>query len=121
MSHSIIIAQLFVKLSLLLLGMVCLSLPVGASPLRVSAALSSACARQGILASAWAAQARCGALTRSVPSPAAKVVLNLLSRRYSISYAEINAPQDARPRTMLWGQTLDYIVYWRPPQANISK
>lgn len=101
-------------------GMVCLSLPVGASPRRISAVLESACARQGALAGAWAAQARCGALTRSVPSPAAKIALNLLSRRYSVSYAEINAPQDARPRTMLWGHALDHVVYWRPPQANIS-
>ncbi|KAI5637392.1 hypothetical protein NE865_09823 [Phthorimaea operculella] len=101
-------------------GMVCLSLPVGATPRRIASVIEQSCARQGALATAWAAQARCGALTRAVPSPFARLTLNLLSRRYAVSYAEIHAPVDARQRTTLWGQTVDYVVYWRPPQANIS-
>ncbi|XP_046962959.1 uncharacterized protein LOC124532230 [Vanessa cardui] len=101
-------------------GMICLSLPVGATPRRIAAVVQEACERQGTLAAAWAAQARCGALTRSVPSPIARLTMNVLSRKYAVSYAEINTPADTRQRTTLWGQTVDFVVYWRPPQANIS-
>ncbi|XP_050343594.1 uncharacterized protein LOC126769097 isoform X2 [Nymphalis io] len=101
-------------------GMVCLSLPVGATPRRIAAVVQEACKRQGTLAAAWAAQARCGALTRSVPSPLARLTMNVLSRKYAVSYAEINTQADTRQRTTLWGQTVDFVVYWRPPQANIS-
>ncbi|KAL4708318.1 hypothetical protein ACJJTC_007724 [Scirpophaga incertulas] len=101
-------------------GMVCVPLPLGASPRRTARAVSGACARQRALAGAWAAQARCGALTRAVPSPLARLALNVLSRRYAVSYAEITAPPDATTRDTLWGQTVDAVIYWRPPQANIS-
>lgn len=102
-------------------GMICLSLPVGATPRRIAAVVQDACSRQGALWGAWAAQARFGALTRALPSPIARLTLNLLSRKYAVSYAEINSPADARPRTTLWGHTVDAVMYWRPPQANISK
>ncbi|XP_022118554.2 uncharacterized protein LOC110995611 isoform X1 [Pieris rapae] len=101
-------------------GMVCLSIPVGSTPRRIASVVDEACSRQVALAGAWAAQARCGALTRSVPSPLARLTLNALSRRYAVSYAEINAPTDAQRRKTLWGQEVDGVVYWRPPQANIS-
>lgn len=101
--------------------MVCLALPVGGTPRRIASVVEQACSRQRALAAAWAAQARCGALTRALPSPIARLSLNLLSRRYAVSYAEINSAVDAKPRTTLWGQTVDFVVYWRPPQANISE
>ncbi|KAF9800487.1 hypothetical protein SFRURICE_013039 [Spodoptera frugiperda] len=101
-------------------GMVCLSLTPGASPRRVSAVVRRACERQRALAAGWAAQARFGALTRAIPSPVARLILNLVSRRYALSYAEIDAPPHTPPRQTLWGQEVDAVVYWRPPQANIS-
>ncbi|VVC87204.1 unnamed protein product [Leptidea sinapis] len=101
-------------------GMVCLSLPVGGSPRRMAAVVEHACSRQVALAGAWAAQSRYGALTRSVPSPLVRLTLNALSRRYAVSYAEINTPMDARERNTLWGQPVDNVLYWRPPQANVS-
>lgn len=107
-------------LALLSTGMVCLALPVGATPRRIAAVVEEACKRQGPLAAAWAAQARCGALTRSVPSPLARLTMNALSRKFAVSYAEINAPMDTSERATMWGKAIDYVVYWRPPQANIS-
>ncbi|XP_039749563.1 uncharacterized protein LOC120626223 isoform X2 [Pararge aegeria] len=101
-------------------GMVCLSLPVGATPRRIAAVVDEACKRQGLLAAGWAAQARCGALTRSVPSPLARLTMNVLSRKFAVSYAEINAPLDTAERTTMWDKSIDYVIYWRPPQANIS-
>lgn len=101
-------------------GMICLALPVGATPRRIAAVVESACARQGALWGTWAAQARCGALTRALPSPLARLTLNLLSRRYAVSYAEINVPADSPQRSTLWGHVIDSVMYWRPPQANIS-
>lgn len=101
--------------------MICLALPVGATPRRIASVVEQACSRQGALAGVWAAQARCGALTRAVPSPFARLTLNVLSRRYAVSYAEIDAPSESRKRATVWGQTIDAVVYWRPPQANISK
>ncbi|KAG7307927.1 hypothetical protein JYU34_006543 [Plutella xylostella] len=50
-------------------GMVCLTLPVGASPRRIAAVVQSACQRQGALAAAWTAQARYGTLTEQFPRP----------------------------------------------------
>lgn len=101
--------------------MVCLSLTLGASPRRVCAAVERACERQRALAAGWAAQARCGALTRALPSPLARLMLNVVSRRYALSYAEIDAPLHAPARQTLWGHEVDAVVYWRPPQANISE
>ncbi|XP_041971276.1 uncharacterized protein LOC121727468 [Aricia agestis] len=101
-------------------GMVCLSLPIGASPRRIAAVIDEACKRQKGLAALWAAQTNCGALTRSVPSPFARLTLNMLSRRYAVSYAEINAPINGERKTTLWRQTVEDVLYWRPPQANIS-
>ncbi|KAJ8733425.1 hypothetical protein PYW08_001723 [Mythimna loreyi] len=101
-------------------GMICLALSPGASPRRVCAAVSRACERQRALAAGWAAQAKCGALTRALPSPLARLVLNVLSRRYALSYAEIDSPPHAPPRKTVWGHDVDAVIYWRPPQANIS-
>ncbi|CAH2071576.1 unnamed protein product, partial [Iphiclides podalirius] len=101
-------------------GMVCLTLPIGGTPRRIASVISEACQCQKALSGAWALQTRYGALTRSVPSPLARLTLNLLSRRYAVSYAEINAPPEAKARTTLWKQTVDQVIYWRPPQANIS-
>ncbi|XP_075971509.1 uncharacterized protein LOC142973562 [Anticarsia gemmatalis] len=101
-------------------GMVCLRLGLGASPRRVAASVQRACARQRALAAGAAAQARAGAVSRALPSTLLRVALNVLSRRYALSYAEIDAPPVARPRRALWGQDVDAVVYWRPSQANIS-
>ncbi|CAH0729257.1 unnamed protein product, partial [Brenthis ino] len=101
-------------------GMICLALPVGASPRRISAVVYEACTRQNTLAAAWAAQTRSGALTKSIPAPLAKITMNILSRKYAVSYAEINSPVNTTQRSTLWGKTVDHIIYWRPPQANIS-
>ncbi|CAB3236836.1 unnamed protein product [Arctia plantaginis] len=101
-------------------GMICLPLVLGASPRHVSACVAGACSRQAALAGGAAAQARCGAVTRALPSPLLRLALNVLSRRYALSYAEIGAPPGERARRVLWGHRVDALVYWRPSQANIS-
>lgn len=101
-------------------GMVCLSLGLGASPRRVAEGVAAACKRQTALAAVAHTQARCGAASRALPSALLRLILNLLSRRYALSYAEIGAPARERARHALWGDTVDAVIYWRPSQANIS-
>lgn len=109
------------KIKMLCAGMICVPLVLGASPRHVSACVAGACGRQAALAGGAAAQARYGAVTRALPSPLLRLALNVLSRRYALSYAEIAAPPGEPPRRALWGHRVDAIVYWRPSQANISE
>lgn len=106
-------------------AMVCLSLSTstasGADSVRtVQASIRRALLRQASLAALSAAQTRWGLLTRALPSPAARLLLNMLSRRFAVSYAEVRAPAEAGTRRTAWGDELLDIVYWRPPQANVS-
>lgn len=56
------------------------------------------------------------------PAILARIILNVLSRRYAVSITQVDATSNEKKRRrMLWGQEVESIMYWRPPQANISK
>lgn len=56
------------------------------------------------------------------PAILARIILNVLSRRYAVSITQVDATSNEKKRRrMLWGQEVESIMYWRPPQANISE
>nr|CAD7461595.1 unnamed protein product [Timema tahoe] len=72
------------------------------------------------LASQWHIDG--GLLTKLMPSLLARLLLNHLSRRYAVMLTEV-APhsRDELRRNLVWGQEIENIMYWRPPQANICE
>nr|CAD7433231.1 unnamed protein product [Timema monikensis] len=72
------------------------------------------------LASQWHIDG--GLLTKLMPSLLARLLLNHLTRRYAVMLTEV-APQsrDELRRNLVWGQEIESIMYWRPPQANICE
>ncbi|XP_046660830.1 uncharacterized protein LOC124354430 isoform X1 [Homalodisca vitripennis] len=60
-------------------------------------------------------------IPRILPSVLARIVLNMLSRRYAVTITQVDGSyQEKKRRRLLWGQEVESIMYWRPPQANIS-
>lgn len=52
-----------------------------------------------------------------------RLFLNILSRRFPVTLSEV-APADSNDSNVkryLWGQEIEDVMYWRPPQANICK
>lgn len=69
--------------------------------------------------SSW--QLERGLLTRLLPQLLVRLHLNFLSRRYAVALTEVATLRPDHPAGQLWGQPLTSIMYWRPPQANVSK
>lgn len=65
-------------------------------------------------------QTKFGVLTNALPSTFIEVLLKYLSRKYTISITEITTDNNNIQRTT-WGQDVTSAIYWRPPQANMSK
>lgn len=65
-------------------------------------------------------QTKYGILTNFLPATLIQVLLRYLSRKYTISITEItNNYNNATVRTT-WGKEVTNVIYWRPPQANMS-
>lgn len=61
-------------------------------------------------------------LPKLLPSVLARILLNALSRKYAVTITQVDATYSERKRRrLLWGQEVESIMYWRPPQGNISK
>lgn len=113
-------------------GLLCLPIPVrtaGSEPTsRLRAlrkALSQARSRQAALFLASVYRLDYGLLPKVLPTVVARVLLNMLSRRYSVTLTQVDNSSagdcdQLTRRRMLWGQPVESIMYWRPPQANIS-
>lgn len=72
------------------------------------------------LASLW--QYDYGVLTTVFPSIISRILLYVLSTRYSIMLTQIEAHnKEMKKRRLIWGQEVESFIYWRPPQANVSK
>lgn len=60
-------------------------------------------------------------LPKLLPSVLARILLNALSRKYAVTITQVDATTSERKRRrLLWGQEVENIMYWRPPQGNIS-
>lgn len=108
-------------------GLACLALPVadaGKDPVQlvqeVRARMEQVRRRQSALwvLSSW--QLERGLLTRLLPQLLVRLHLNFLSRRYAVALTEVASARPEHPAGKLWGQPLHSLMYWRPPQANVS-
>lgn len=110
-------------------GLLCLSLPMdlpeddalyGLHMMQL--ALQDALATQTPLYLASLSQYDYGILTTVFPSILARIVLYVLSTRYSIMLTQIEPHnKEMKKRRLIWGQEVESFIYWRPPQANVSK
>ncbi|XP_054283849.1 uncharacterized protein LOC129000830 isoform X2 [Macrosteles quadrilineatus] len=108
-------------------GLLCLDLPLWLpeEPFEnlgiVQAALFRARANQAPLYLASLFGLDHSIIPKIFPSIIARIILNLLSRRYAVTITQVDATStEKKRRRMLWGQEVEGIMYWRPPQANIS-
>lgn len=60
-------------------------------------------------------------MTKTLPSVIVGIILKYLSTKYSVSVTELMANEKNTRRVTSWGQEITNVIYWRPPQANISK
>lgn len=51
-----------------------------------------------------------------------RLILNMLTRKFPVTLSEV-APAEFNEskKYYLWGQEVEDLMYWRPPQANICK
>ncbi|KAG8223342.1 hypothetical protein J437_LFUL001220 [Ladona fulva] len=66
-----------------------------------------------LLLSAWLSENA----ARILPSFAIRLLLNALTRKYSVTISNIPAGSSG---FRLWGQDIESLLYWRPQQANTS-
>ncbi|KAL6954175.1 hypothetical protein U1Q18_047251, partial [Sarracenia purpurea var. burkii] len=109
-------------------GLLCLSLPMdlpeddalyGLHMMQL--ALQDALATQTPLYLASLSQYDYGILTTVFPSILARIVLYVLSTRYSIMLTQIEPHnKEMKKRRLIWGQEVESFIYWRPPQANVT-
>lgn len=66
-------------------------------------------------------QTKYGVLTNALPATAVEVILKYLSRKYTISITEITSKHPNITQRTVWAQEVTSAIYWRPPQANMSK
>lgn len=60
-------------------------------------------------------------MPKLLPYVLARILLNALSRKYAVTITQVDATSNERKRRrLLWGQEVENIMYWRPPQGNIS-
>lgn len=60
-------------------------------------------------------------MTKTLPSVIVGILLKYLSKKYSVSVTELMANEKHTRRVTSWGQEVTNVIYWRPPQANISE
>ncbi|XP_022917212.2 uncharacterized protein [Onthophagus taurus] len=65
-------------------------------------------------------QTKYGFLSKFLPATLIGIALKYLSLRYSVSFTEITNRQPFVIQSTIWGQEVSSVIYWRPPQANIS-
>lgn len=110
-------------------GLLCLSLPMNIPEddalyglHMMQQALQDAMTSQTALylASLW--QYDYGLLTSVFPSFVARILLYVLSTRYSIMLTHVEAhTKEMKKRHLVWGQEVESFIYWRPPQANVCE
>ncbi|KAE8738393.1 hypothetical protein FOCC_FOCC016114 [Frankliniella occidentalis] len=109
-------------------GLACIALPVADAvkdPVQlvheVRARMARVRRRQAALwvLSSW--QLERGLLTRLLPQLLVRLHLNFLSRRYAVALTEVASLRPDHPAGKLWGHPLQSLMYWRPPQANVSE
>eukprot|EP00102_Acyrthosiphon_pisum_P007420 XP_003242370.1 PREDICTED: uncharacterized protein LOC100572239 [Acyrthosiphon pisum] len=58
--------------------------------------------------------------TSFLPSPMVSYGLHFLSKKFPLTVTYVEEHKlDRKRRMLLWGQEVDAILYWRPPQSNV--
>lgn len=110
-------------------GLLCLALPTSPvyddpkeSVQEMQRILSEARQRQPALYQATVWQLDGAHITKILPSLAVRLVLNHLSRRYAVALTQVEPAMSSECRSrLIWGQEVEGVLYWRPPQSNISE
>lgn len=63
-------------------------------------------------------QTKYGIFSKLLPSTFIGIALKYLSKKYAISFTEITTKHPNVKHTTIWGQEVENVIYWRPPQAN---
>lgn len=66
------------------------------------------------------AQANYDFLTRVIPAFWMKIILNYLSKKFTVAIIEVTEPDFDSKKVTLWGHSIESAVYFRPPQSNTS-
>lgn len=110
-------------------GLLCLALPTSQvyddpkeSVQQVQRILNEARKTQPAIYQASLWQLGRSRITRILPSLVVRLVLNYLTRRYAVALTHV-APKmwGGSHNRLIWGQEVHSVLYWRPPQANISE
>ncbi|XP_060522193.1 uncharacterized protein LOC132699472 isoform X2 [Cylas formicarius] len=110
-------------------GIICLNLPVvdpqsDVTQLEnlklIEGKFKLALEKQGVSHLLTSLQTRAGVLTMFLPSTFASIYLKYLSRKYVVTVTELTNRYPNVTQRTLWGQEVDSVIYWRPPQANTS-
>lgn len=109
-------------------GILCLTLSSLQSERAMTAVLKNvhenfaeASEKQALVSLLSLLEIRHGILTKLLPYTLLGVLLKYLSRKYAISFTEVTSRHPNVTQRTLWGQEVVSAVFWRPPQANISK
>lgn len=110
-------------------GLLCLALPTSPvyddpkeSVQEIQRILSEVRQRQSALYQVTVWQLDGGHITKILPSLAVRLVLNHLSKRYAVTLTQVESAMSNTSRCrLIWGQEVEGILYWRPPQSNISE
>lgn len=77
--------------------------------------------KQGMVHLLTFLETKFGFLTKIIPLSILGIYLRFLSRKYTVSITEITSRYPNVTQKTLWGQEVNSVVYWWPPQANSSK
>lgn len=66
------------------------------------------------------AQSNYDFLTRVIPAFWMKIILNYLSKKFTVAIIEVTEPDFESKKITLWGHSIESAIYFRPPQSNTS-
>lgn len=111
-------------------GLLCVTLPIPESEKsclliqhlhKIRQNFSESLEKQPLLSLLSLMEIKYGILTKLLPATFLSVLLKYLTRKYAISFTEISCKHPNVTQKTLWGQEVVSAIFWRPPQANISK
>ncbi|XP_018575248.1 uncharacterized protein LOC108914034 [Anoplophora glabripennis] len=88
--------------------------------LEIKNKFNSAIRKQGLSHLLTMLQTKFGILTKLLPSTIVSIYLKYLSAKYAVTVTEVTSRYPNVTQKTLWGQEVNSVIYWRPPQANTS-
>ncbi|KAJ8957429.1 hypothetical protein NQ318_004909 [Aromia moschata] len=74
--------------------------------------------KQGLSRLLTMLQTKFGIMTKFLPSTVLSIYLKYLSTKYAVTVTEVTSRYPNVTQKTLWGQEVNSVIYWRPPQAN---